>query len=206
MIVIKLLGILLAVLLVISAASIVILAFYMIGFLWELFHDTPSHPEEHMPKRTVQTVDAAPKKESVFDIQMREYQEEDERKHRERRAQAQAQSQWAMQEQMRMAQEAHDTAVRMHQEMNDTVVRIHQQAFYDAVREQENTCNPWGYSDDSTMDFDCNDYECADCYCEEVAIQDTFSLADDTHNNAVNDAVFTAQPDFSMFGAGSFGC
>lgn len=95
---------------------------FMVWVLWR--EDISTHAAEQQPK-SVQTTGGVPKRETMFDAQMREYQEEDKRRRRERQMQAQ----WALQEQMRIAREAHDTAVQMHQQAHDDAVRMQQDSF-----------------------------------------------------------------------------
>lgn len=161
-------------------------------FWWLLIHDTPSRPAQQQ-NNTVQATNTERPKESVFDVQMRQFREEDARR-------AQEQAQWALDEHMRIAQEAQDTAMRMHQQAQDTAMQMHQEAYNTAVQMQQEASN-W------EMYYNCygDDYGYPDLSCEEAAIQDTFTLANDMHNNAVNDAAFTAQSDFSMFSGGGFG-
>ena len=116
----------------ISLVAVAMYAFFTIGAIWCIFHDAPSSSREQRV-RSEQTIGSTPPNKSVYDAQTSEYQDDNACKRRERQAQAQ----WAMQEQMRIAREAHDTAARMHQEAHDAAVLWHRQAHDTAVHMQQ---------------------------------------------------------------------
>lgn len=178
----------------ISLVVVAMYAFFTIGAIWCIFHDTPSS--------------SSSQNETA-------YEEEQRRRKEQAEALQELREMWmakaARDAAMQQHQDAHDTAVRLHQEAHDTAVRIHQQAQDDAVWAQESAYGGWGQVDDGAMDYGCDDYDygcdcgCTDYYCDDTSTQHSFALAADMHNSAINDAAFTAQSDFSMFGAGGFG-
>lgn len=191
----------------ISLVVVAMYAFFTIGAIWCIFHDAPRSSTEQRV-RSEQTIGSTGQNETEYEAEQRRRKEIAE-------ALEELKQMWVAQHAHDVAtqihQETSDTAVRLHQEAHNAVIRWHQQMQDDAVWAQESAysgCEQW---DDGAMDCGCDDYDygrdcgCTDYCCDDTSIQDSFSLAADMHNSAVNDAAFTAQSDFSIFGAGSFG-